>query len=172
MKKLHLITLLLVTLCTFSLTSCKDDDEDNVSPNTALLTSEAWTGDGIYIRPTSFLPPANLTSVLRTLGEDELADELDITTTTFEFERDGTFRATRDGDTQSGTWRFMDNEQKIVITGDDIVLTGNDTDEATFDINLLNETQFNLEISVSELGYDLSDYQGIDVDRFELRLVR
>ncbi|RDV11989.1 hypothetical protein DXT99_22935 [Pontibacter diazotrophicus] len=171
MKKLHLIALLLVVLCTFSLTGCKDDDE-NVSPRTAFLTDGVWRGDGIYVRPTSFLPFTNVTSLLRPLGEEELADQLDITTTTFEFERDGTFTATRNGDTQTGSWEFTNNEQSITISGDDIVLTGNNTNEATFDIVALTETQFTLDISVSEMGYDLSDYQGFDIDRFELRLVK
>lgn len=169
MKKLHLLALLLVTLCTLSLTSCKNDEDENVSPNMAMITDGAWTGEGIYVRP-SFLPLTNISTLLRALGENELAQELDITTTTFDFERNGTFRATRDGVTQTGNWRFTDNEQRIVISGDDIVLTGNNTDEATFSILLLSPTQLNLEINVTEMGYDPADFQGIN--KFEVRLVR
>lgn len=169
MRKLHLFALLMVTLCTLSLTSCNDDDEDDVTPNEALLTERVWTGEGIYVRP-SFLPLTNLTTFLRAVGEDELANELDITTTTFDFRTDGTFTATRDGDAQTGNWRFTDNEQRLVISGDDIVLTGANSDEATFTILLLNSNQLNLEISVTEMGYDPSEFQGID--RFEIRMVR
>lgn len=170
MKKLHLITLLLVTLCTLSLTSCDDDDEENVSPNEALLTNGEWTGEGIYARPYPFLPLTNLAEFLRTVGEDELADELDITTTTFDFEPDGTFSATRDGDTETGTWEFTDNEQRIIISGDDLVLTGANNEDATFTILLLSPTQFNLEVDVTEMGYDPSDFQ--DINRFEIRMVK
>ncbi|WP_162052617.1 hypothetical protein [Pontibacter pamirensis] len=163
MKKLHLIALLLVTLCTFSLTGCKDDDE-NVSPRTSLLTDGEWRGDGIY---AGTFP---VTTLLQFAGETELAEALNIKTTTFDFERDGTFEATKDGVTETGTWRFTNNEESIIISGDNLTLTGGNANEVTFDIVQLTASNFNLEIDVQELGYDLSDYGNFST--VQLRLVK
>lgn len=162
MNKIHLFALLLFTLSTLSLTGCKD--EENMSPRTALLTNGTWTGDGIY---AGSLP---VTTLLALAGETELAEALNIRTTTFDFDRDGTFRATKAGVTETGKWKFTDNEQKIVISGDNLTLTGGNTDEATLNILVLSEKQFNLEINAAELGYDLSQYGNFNT--FQLRLVR
>lgn len=157
MKKLHLFALLFITLCTLSLTGCKDDDGENVSPRTALLTTGEWKGEGIYVGSFS------LAFLLNQLGEEELAAEADITDWRLKFETDGTFRLTSDGTTETGTWKFTDNEQKIVITGDD-------NEETTFTVLQLSSSNLNLEINVEDLGYDPTDLQG--VSRFELRMVK
>ena len=156
MKKLHLFALLLLTLCSLSLTSCKDDEEE-VSPNTTLLTTGEWTGEGIYVGslPLSFL--------LAQLGEKELAEEADITDWILDFEKNGTFSLTTDGVTENGTWKFADNEKRVIIIG-------NDKKETNFTVKKLTEKNLNLEINVEDMGYDPADLQG--VSKFELRFVR
>ncbi|MFD2999424.1 hypothetical protein ACFS7Z_03545 [Pontibacter toksunensis] len=162
MKKLNTLALLLVTLLTFSLTGCKDDKEE-ASPYTAFLTDGVWTGDAIY---AGQFP---VTTLLTLAGQTELAEALNIKTTKFEFERDGTFTATKDGVTENGTWKFANDENQIIISGDNLVLTGGNN-EATLDILKLDDSKFNLQIDVEEMGYDPDDLQGFST--FEVRLVK
>lgn len=160
MKNINTIILLLVTLFTLSLSSCKDDkEEEEVSPKSALLTEEEWTGEGIYVQGTS------LALLLQLAGEDELAEQLDISSTKFKFEKDGTFTGTANGIADSGKWRFTDNEQKIVITD-------NTNEETTFTIKTLTETNLNLELNIEDLGMEPVEFQGIPINTVELRLVR
>lgn len=163
MKKLNTLALLLVTLFTLSLTGCKDDKEDDASPNTAFLTDGVWTGDAIY---AGQFP---VTTLLTLAGQTELAEALNIKSTKFDFNRDGTFTATKDGVTENGTWKFSEDEKQITITGDNLVLTGG-SNEATLNILRLDASKFNLEIDVEEMGYDPDDLRGFST--FEVRLVK
>lgn len=164
MKNINLLTLLLVTLFTLSLSSCgkdgdDDDSTDNVSPNTALLTEGTWTGEGLYVGGT----PLKL--LLELAGQGDLADALDISSTTFNFEKDGTFTGTADGVADSGKWKFTDNEKKIIITDAD-------NEETTFTILLLNETNLNLELDIAELGLEPEDLEDVPFQKLELRMVK
>lgn len=161
MKNINFITLLLVALFTLSLSGCKDDED--VSPYTSLLTEAEWTGEGIYVKT-----PAGSTSLallLQLAGEEELAEQLDISSAKFKFEEDGTFTGTANGIADSGTWRFTENEQKIVITDADNA-------ETTFTINKLNATNLDLELNIEDLGLEPIEIQGIPLNTVELRLVR
>ena len=165
MKNFRLIALLLVTLFSLSLTSCKDDDDgEDISPKTALLTEAEWTGEGIYVNtPFGTLPLATL---LQQMDMGDMADLFDISSTKFKFEKDGTFTGTSDGVIDSGKWKFTDNEQKIVITDAD-------NQETTFTILTLNETNLNLELNITELDVlDPSDLEDIPFQKLELRFVR
>lgn len=162
MKKLNTLALLLVTLFTLSLTGCKDKKE-NVSPKTAFLTDGVWTGDAIY---AGQFP---VTALLTFAGQTELAEALNIKSTEFDFNRDGTFTATKDGVKENGTWKFSEDEKQITISGDNLVLTGG-SNEATLDILRLDDSKFNLKIDAEEMGYDPDDLQGFST--FEVRLVK
>jgi len=158
MKKLNLIALLLMTLFTMSLTSCGDDNkEEDVSPNTALLTAATWSGDAIYIGQ---FPAALIIEKYAPDMADELGALLDISDWKWKFERNGTFTATMDGTTETGKWVFADNEKTLILTADD-------GEVQNFAVNSLTETALNLEASVTDLGYDPEDVMGID--SFELR---
>ncbi|WP_345160164.1 lipocalin family protein [Pontibacter saemangeumensis] len=165
MKKINLFALLLVTLFTLSLSSCKDGDEDEeVSPRSAFLTDGEWSGEGIYV-----VQGANSISVallLQLAGEQELADQLDaIKDAKFNFEEDGTFTATANGIADSGKWKFTEDEQKIVITDAD-------NDETTFTVKNLTANNLNLELNIEELGMEPVELQGNTINTLELRLVR
>lgn len=161
MKNYRLIALLLVTLFGLTLSSCKDDDDDeDVSPKTALLTEAEWTGEGIYVQGTP------LALLLQLAGQGDMADLFDISSTKFKFEKDGTFTGTSDGVIDSGKWKFTDNEQKIVITDAD-------NTETTFTILTLNETNLNLELDIADLDVlDPEDLEDVPFQKLELRFVR
>lgn len=161
MKNYRLIALLLVTLFGLTLSSCKDgDDDEDVSPKTALLTEAEWTGEGIYVQGTP------LAVLLQLAGQGDMADLFDISSTKFKFEKDGTFTGTSDGVIDSGKWKFTDNEQKIVITDAD-------NTETTFTILTLNETNLNLELDIADLDVlDPEDLEDVPFQKLELRFVR
>jgi hypothetical protein len=160
MRKINLYAILLVTLFTISLTSCKDDDdEEPVSPNTALLTEAEWTGEGIYVQNTSLI------TLLEFAGEEELAEQLDISSSKIKFEKDGTFTGTANGLADNGKWRFTDNEKKIVITD-------SDNEETTFTVKELNSTKLNLELSLADLGLEPIETPLMTITTVELRFVR
>ncbi|WP_161888062.1 lipocalin-like domain-containing protein [Pontibacter russatus] len=160
MRNLRLIALLLVTLFSLSLSSCKDDDDsEDMSPKTALLTEKEWTGEGIYVQGTS------LALLLQLAGEEDLAEQFNISSTKIKFEKDGTFTGTSNGVMDSGKWKFTDNEQKIVITNAD-------NQETTFKVNSLTESNLNLELNVEDLGMEPVEFQGVTINTVELRFVR
>ncbi|MBB6612020.1 hypothetical protein H7F15_13300 [Pontibacter sp. Tf4] len=108
MNKLHLRYLLCAVLLPLFLVSCGNDDDDdpadNVSPNVALLTAGVWTGDAIIIEGED---------VTDEILEDQ---EFDFRLYTTEFERDGTYNESYDGDTQvDGKWEFQNDERIIVF---------------------------------------------------------
>jgi hypothetical protein len=105
MNRFQLRYFLCLLVLPFLLASCgKDDDDDDVSPNISMLTAGVWTGSAIIFE-----------------GEDVTADILesdgfDWTLYTTEFEREGTYNESYDGDTQiDGKWEFQNNERIIVF---------------------------------------------------------
>lgn len=103
MIKLRLLYFLFAAVCLASFTSC-DDDDDDVSPNVALLTGGEWTGNAVYLN-----------------GEDETAlfeerSGIDISNYTSVFERDGTYTDYYEGDELiDGTWEYENNERVIIF---------------------------------------------------------
>jgi hypothetical protein len=158
MKKLNLLALLFLLLFSVSLTGCKDDDEA-ASPNTALLTEKEWTGEGIYVEG------ANLAFLLQLAGEDELAEQLDISSSKIKFEKDGTFTGTANGIADNGKWRFTDNEQRIVITD-------SDNAETTFTVKTLTSSNLDLELNLADLGMQPIEMSGRTINTVELKFVR
>ncbi|MBJ6118518.1 hypothetical protein JAO76_09970 [Pontibacter sp. BT310] len=104
MNRFQLRYFLCLLVLPFLLASCGKDDDDDVSPNVSMLTAGVWEGSAIIIE-----------------GEDVTADILesdgfDWTLYTTEFEREGTYNESYDGDPQiDGKWEFQNNERIIVF---------------------------------------------------------
>ncbi|WP_266205356.1 hypothetical protein [Pontibacter kalidii] len=123
MPRLKLLYFLFAALSLVSLASCGDDDDDDVSPNVALLTQGEWTGSAVFVNGTD-----------RT-GEFEAQSGIDISLYTSLFERDGTY-TDRYNDTVlvDGTWEYENAERVILFdkgTSDEyrVVISKLDEDE-------------------------------------------
>lgn len=108
------------------LVSCgKDDDDDDVSPNVALLTAGEWNGDAVYF---------NGEDITDILIEEE---DFDIRDYSSEFERDGTYTDSFEGQVSlEGDWEFENNERVIVFD------KGTD-EEYTVVVSKLDEDELN-----------------------------
>ena len=100
MKNTKLLTLLLIGFI-FSLASCNDDKDSPqpVSANTAFLTAKTWQISQIMF------------------------DSVDVTTdpdvateasTRIKFDKNGTYTLTRTDGTETGTWKFSNNETHLI----------------------------------------------------------
>ncbi|MER2997128.1 lipocalin family protein [Pontibacter populi] len=140
MKKLQFLTYLFAVLFTVTMVSCDDDDDDNdVDPGKeAMLTAGVWTGDKIYYQGADFT--------------EQLSGFLDIKSATVDFNADGTYTGNLDGDSESGTWEFTNNETQIIMDADT-------DDEIIVDINRLTATELWVE----------GDYMGTGEETIELR---
>ncbi|GAB3527960.1 hypothetical protein GCM10027443_05110 [Pontibacter brevis] len=149
-----------MALCTLTLSSCKDDEED-VSPNVGFLTSGEWKGDAIYVSNTP------IRTLIELLAPNDIKEELkaqtDISGWRFNFERNGNFTASGSGTAGSGKWRFEDNEQVLVLTDEDNA-------EQRFRIKKISATELNLEANVEDFGFSPDDV--FDIQTFEIRLKR
>ncbi len=157
MKRSPVLLLLLITLFSLSLSGCKDSNDEDASPKTNLLTNSEWKGDAIYAGPFRVM------DLLKQFGQEDLAAQADISDWKFKFDKNGTVTATRDGVSDKGKWKFLDNETKLQITS-------SDNEETTLVINTLSESKLNLEFKASDLGFDPQDLQGFST--FEVRFVK
>ncbi|WP_188499842.1 hypothetical protein [Pontibacter amylolyticus] len=104
MKFQKLLTFLFALLLVTSMTSC-DKDDDNGPSKRDFLTAGQWKGQSVW------------------WGEDEITSELrndeeypfDVTQLSYKFDKAGTYLVTFKGQTDNGTWEFVNNEQSILM---------------------------------------------------------
>ncbi|WP_242928417.1 hypothetical protein [Pontibacter vulgaris] len=119
MKQLRKLNYLFAALFVLVLLGC-GDDEDKEPSRRDLLTSTTWQANHV------FLDGVDVTS------------RVDLTQTSFKFEKNGNYTFKFDGNPIIGTWEFADNEQKLVLDKG----TG---DEENVKILLLSATNFNVQ---------------------------
>ncbi len=140
MKKINLIVMVCLLFLGLATSSCdKKDKEEEVSPNTSLLTAGIWQGSAVY------------------LAGQELTEEdyeefaqlgLNIKELTFKFERNGTYVETNKGQAApGGKWEFINNERNILFD------KGTD-DETTVLISKLDEDEFFITESGLEFRFE------------------
>lgn len=102
MKNLSFLSVALLTFCVLFFSACKKDDE--------LSTKDKFIGKWTYetIKSTEYEN-----------GVFVASETESITGTTIEFKADGTYDAilAEDGDLEedSGTWKLIDNDKKIIV---------------------------------------------------------
>jgi hypothetical protein len=103
MPKLKLLYFLFAAMCVVSLSGCGDDDDDDVSPNMALLTRGEWTGSAIFYNGQDIS------------SEFEANYGIDITRYTSHFERDGSYIDHYEGSVLAdGTWEY-ENDERVIL---------------------------------------------------------
>lgn len=104
MNKLRLLYFLFAAICFVSFTGCSDDDDENISPNVALLTGGEWTGSAVYFDGQD------------QTDEFEELSGIEISSYSSVFERDGTYTDYYDGDViADGVWEYGNNERVIIF---------------------------------------------------------
>jgi hypothetical protein len=98
----RLFVWLFIAVFTTSLTGCKDDDP--VEPSIEdLLTADEWIGNSIYAKGE------NITElIINTEG-------FDIRYIKIRFSKDGTFKDDNNGLQSTGTWKYIKEEQEIIL---------------------------------------------------------
>jgi len=104
MKNAKLLTLLLVALV-FNLSSCnKDEDEPTpISAKTEFLTDQKWKISKIDFNGVDVS------------DESKYPDVADVKSTQIKFDKDGTYTQTRTSGTETGNWKFTDNETHLLF---------------------------------------------------------
>jgi len=134
MNRYQLRYFLCALLFPLFLVSCGKDDDEDVSPNVALLTAGKWTGNAIY------LDGDNVTNeVLEDFG-------FDITDDSFVFTRAGEYTESYGGQDLDGTWVYENNERVIVFDK-------GTNDEFTAVISKLDEDEFSYVAGSYEFRY-------------------
>jgi hypothetical protein len=122
MNKLKLLTFLLAALFITSFSSCKKE-KDTEPSRKELLTSGQWTGHKIYMYGQD----------ITHLYKEQM--NWDMSKNIMKYDAKGTFTDTYEKTTRSGTWEFIENEEKILHNkGED--------DELIVTIKTLSAKQF------------------------------
>ncbi|MCC9168384.1 hypothetical protein [Pontibacter harenae] len=105
MTKFKLIQLLFASFLVLTFASCSNDDDEaeDISPNTSLLTAGEWTGSAVYINNAD--------------STDFFEEQTNIIWNNYStvFERDGTYTESYGGDEINGNWEFTNNERSIIF---------------------------------------------------------
>ncbi|MBF9252726.1 DUF5004 domain-containing protein [Pontibacter sp. 172403-2] len=104
MKNAKLLTLLLLALI-FNLSSCNNDEDEPtpISAKTEFLTTGEWK-----ISKLDF-------NGVDVSDENKYPDVADVKSTRIDFNKDGTYTQTRTSGTETGTWKFTDNETHLLF---------------------------------------------------------
>lgn len=105
MIKLKQLQLLFTMLCLITLVSCGKDKDDEPSPHMAHLTAGTWTGNKIFSEGQDY------TLIAKQLG-------FDVTKMTVQFNKNGTYTSSFEGDTEEGTWKFTQEETHLMLDDD------------------------------------------------------
>ena len=126
MNNLRHFTLLLASFFMLAFVSCSKDDDDDVSPNIAMLTAGEWKGSAIF---------SNGVDVTAEVEENSGIEWKKFTTI---FNRDGTYIESYDGDTiDEGVWIYENNERVIKFNSGTsneykVVISNLDEDELAY----------------------------------------
>ncbi|MFD2999425.1 hypothetical protein ACFS7Z_03550 [Pontibacter toksunensis] len=102
MINLRNFTLLLTSIFMLALAGCSKDDDDDVSPNIAMLTAGEWKGSAVF---------SNGVDITKEVEEKSGFVWQNFTTV---FNRDGSYVESYDGDTiDEGVWVYENDERVI-----------------------------------------------------------
>ena len=103
--------ILLAALVLLFLTSCtKDKPEPATSPNTDLLTAKAWLYDEYY-------KDYNQPTKKRIYKRNAPGNSADFSVYQYSFKKDGTFEVRVGNETLYSSWKFLNNETEVEISG-------------------------------------------------------
>jgi hypothetical protein len=102
---------LIATLCVFFFIGCKKETPDApASANTELLTSKAWLYDEYY---TGY----NTAAKKRVYKRNAPGNSADFSVYQYIFKKDGSFEVKIGTESTFSSWKFVENETVIEITG-------------------------------------------------------
>ena len=103
--------MLIAVLCVFFLVGCKKEAPDApLSANTELLTSKAWLYDEYY---TGYNTPAKK----RVYKRNAPGNSADFSVYQYLFKKDGSFEVKVGTESTFSTWKFVEDETIIEISG-------------------------------------------------------
>ncbi|QCR22659.1 hypothetical protein [Pontibacter sp. SGAir0037] len=164
MKKLHLVSLLILCLFSFTFVSCDKDDDEIADPAKTMLTAGEWTAETILIDNMDIA----LLIELFPEYEDIFNEMFDFSTWKFKFEDNGTANVMVDGEGGNTTWEFANNQQSIIFAK-------GTSEEFTAKINRLTDTELYLEMDKDDFPVELEgEEEGIelDIEKIEIRFKR
>ncbi len=163
-KKLHLFSLVLLSMFIFALSSCEDDDSESKKD---YLINNHWKMVGLVIEPPISDPVSGL-EISDMMADMEECDKDDITI----FMEDGTVQGEEgaikcdpnDPDVyNAGTWAMSSDEKKLNLTEEGITVT--------FDINELNDNTLIISAPFEEFFEIMMDEMGEDMSQEEIDLI-